>query len=75
MVSLRGGYEAFVILVLLIAFLGGCGKVENQSKPITPVLEEKQLEAAEVIPRAISYTISAVGSLKTPENVIISQKR
>jgi len=71
--------KRFVIIGLLMAFLGGCGSKESgsleTSKPQNAVLEERQVEAIEVIPKSISYTLSAVGSLKTPENVIISTKK
>ncbi len=33
------------------------------------------MEVVEVVPRAISYTLSAVGSLRTPEHVTISPKK
>lgn len=74
--------KGFIIIGVLMSFLflGGCGsresgRAEDISKPSAPILEEKQVEAVEVIPKTISYTISAVGSLKTPENVAISPKK
>ncbi len=33
------------------------------------MIEEKTVEVVEVIPKPISYTVSAVGSLKTIEDV------
>lgn len=74
--------KRFIIIGLAMSFLflGGCGsresgRAEDISKPSAPILEEKQVEAVEVIPKTVSYTISAVGSLKTPENVAISPKK
>jgi PBP1b-binding outer membrane lipoprotein LpoB len=52
--------KCLIILVLLIAFLGGCGSKESgsintPSKSQTQAIEERQVEAVEVIPRQISY--------------------
>jgi len=70
----------FFIFTLLIALLGGCGSKESASveKPSNipvQISEERQVEVVEVVPKAISYTLSAVGSLKTPEYVKISPKK
>jgi membrane fusion protein (multidrug efflux system) len=72
----------FCLLSLLVTLplLWGCGSKESASTetPLAPqksVLGERQVEAVEVIPRSISYTISAVGSLKSPEDVTISPKK
>jgi membrane fusion protein (multidrug efflux system) len=72
-----GDYLMFVLLVLS---LGGCGSnesvsVEAPSKSQPSVLEERQVDVVEVLPRSISYTLTAVGSLKSPENVTISPKK
>ena len=72
--------ERFVILTLLIACLGGCGSkestsLEKPSKAPAQLSEEMPVEVVEVVPRAISFNLSAVGSLKTPEHVTISPKR
>jgi membrane fusion protein (multidrug efflux system) len=37
--------------------------------------DERQVEVVEVVPRTVSYTLTAVGSLKTPEHVTISPKK
>lgn len=76
----RMNMKGFTILVLLIAILGGCGSKESASieKPSTapPQLsEEFPVEVVEVVPKVISFNLSAVGSLKTPEHVTISPKR
>lgn len=68
------------MFLLMILSLGGCGSkesasVETPSKSQPSVLEERQVEVVEVLPRSISYTLTAVGSLKTPENVTISPKK
>jgi len=60
--------------------LWGCGSkesvsVEAPSKSQTVISEERQVETLKVTPRSIIYTVSAVGSLKTSENVIISPKK
>jgi len=60
--------------------LWGCGSkesvsVEAPSKSQTVISEERQVETLKVTARSIIYTLSAVGSLKTPENVIISPKK
>jgi len=66
--------------ISLVMTLWSCGskesgKIENTSKPTASVSEERKVEVVEVIPRPISYTISAVGSLRTPENVTLSPKK
>lgn len=70
----------FLTFTLLIALLGGCGSkesvsVEKPSQSPAQISEEKQVEVVEVVPKPISYTLSAVGSLKTPEHVTISPKK
>jgi membrane fusion protein (multidrug efflux system) len=72
--------KAFVLIMILVAFLGGCESKESASieKPPTataPIAEERPVEVVEIVPRAISYNLSAVGSLKTPEHVTISPKK
>lgn len=69
-----------LVLLLIIVLLGGCGSKESASleKPsLTPTqgTEERQVEVVEVVPQMISYTLSAVGSLKTPEHIVISPKK
>jgi membrane fusion protein (multidrug efflux system) len=69
-----------MLLVLVLLLLGGCsskesGSVEVPLKTQNSLLEERPVEVVEVIPKQVSYTLSAVGSLKTPENVIISPKK
>jgi len=72
--------KGFTILMLLVAFLGGCGSresasVEKPSKAPAQISEERQVEVVEVVSRPIAHTLSAVGSLKTPEHVMISPKK
>jgi membrane fusion protein (multidrug efflux system) len=68
-----------MVFLIISLFLWGCGSKESvsieTSKLPNPVLEERLVEVVEVIPKTLSYTLSAVGSLKTPENVIISTKK
>jgi membrane fusion protein (multidrug efflux system) len=70
----------FTILVLMAAFLWGCGSKEPVSVEVSPkshpsVSEERLVETMKVIPRPLSYNLSAIGSLKSPENVTLSPKR
>ncbi|MDI6765020.1 MAG: biotin/lipoyl-binding protein, partial [Thermodesulfobacteriota bacterium] len=67
-----------MLMVFLLLF--GCGSkesvsIEKPSKAPAQISEERQVEVVEVVPRAISYNLSAVGSLKTPEHVTISPKK
>jgi membrane fusion protein (multidrug efflux system) len=69
-----------MLLILILLLSGGCsskesGSVEVPSKNQDSLLGERPVEVVEVVPRQISYTLSAIGSLKTPENVIISSKK
>jgi membrane fusion protein (multidrug efflux system) len=73
-----GRYCSLALLLALL--LGGCSSQESASVEVSTPLrsmgyEEKQVETIEVLPRPISYTLSAIGSLKTPENVVISPKK
>jgi membrane fusion protein (multidrug efflux system) len=42
---------------------------------VLPEREERKVECVEVSPQPLTYTLSAVGSLNTPENVTISSKK
>lgn len=66
--------------LLMALLLWGCGSKESNpagasSNFPTAAMEERKVEVIEVVPRSISYTVSAVGSLKTLEDVTISPKR
>jgi len=68
------------VVLSLVAILWGCGSkesgsIETPSKSRVPVSEERLVETVTVIPRSISYTLSAVGSLRSPEEVTISPKK
>ncbi|MGB9627651.1 MAG: efflux RND transporter periplasmic adaptor subunit [Thermodesulfobacteriota bacterium] len=68
------------LLLLWIIFIGGCGSKESVStekfsKGSVEISEERQVEIIEVMPGPLSYTLSAVGSLKAPEKVTISPKK
>jgi len=72
--------KRLAILLLLVVFVGRCGSkesvsTEKPSEASAQISEERQVEVMEVVPRTISYTLTAVGSLKTPEHVTISPKR
>ena len=67
-------------LLFIILLLGGCesresASVETSLKTKIPLVEEKNVEVFEVVPGSVSYTVTAIGSLKTPENVILSPKK
>lgn len=73
------GYSWRVVL-WLTAVLLGCGPKDSTptkalSNSSTALSEERKVEVTEVLPRPISYTVSAVGSLKTLEDVTISSKK
>jgi len=75
-----GGVIYYLSGLMVALLLTGCGSkesmsVEAPSKPQTVISEERQVEAMTVTPRSIIYTFSAVGSLKSPENVVISPKK
>jgi len=60
--------------------LWGCGSKDSppskvSSSPSATPSEERKVEVAEVLPRPISYAVSAVGSLKTIEDVTVSPKK
>jgi len=72
-------YSRLAVL-LLCAVLWGCGSkdshpIKASSNPSTAPSEERKVEVTEVQTRPISYTVSAVGSLKTLEDVTISPKK
>ena len=68
------------MILVLAAVLWGCGsKDSDPPKPSSNsskvILEERKVEVTEVVSRSISYAVSAVGSLKTLEDVTISPKK
>ncbi len=71
----------YFCLSLWVAFsLWACGSKGSDplkgtwnSSPAPP--EERKVEITEVVPKPISYTVSAVGSLKSLEDVTISSKK
>ena len=70
----------FLLCLLTVFLLWGCGSKRSDPPAASPnsstgVSEEKRVEVIEVVPRAISYTVSAVGSLKSLEDVTISPKK
>jgi membrane fusion protein (multidrug efflux system) len=73
------GYS-WLAVPLLCAVLWGCGSKDSRpskasSNSSTAPSEEKKVEVTEVLPKPIFYTVSAVGSLKTLEDVTISSKK
>ncbi|MGQ9777881.1 MAG: efflux RND transporter periplasmic adaptor subunit [Thermodesulfobacteriota bacterium] len=73
--------QFFIFLILIFLILPmGCGsreskKIEIQSKIQSQNQEERSVEIYEVVPQNISYPLSAIGSLKSPEIVRISPKK
>jgi membrane fusion protein (multidrug efflux system) len=72
--------DLFLIALVTLWFAGGCGprgtgNTGNAMEVPAPSNEERRIEAVEVFPKSISYTVSAVGSLRTPENITISPKK
>ena len=70
----------WLIGLLMALLLWGCGSKGSDppgasSNPSSSVSDERKVEAIEVVPRTISYTVSAVGSLKSLEDVTISPKK
>jgi len=70
----------WLIGLLMALLLWGCGsKDADPPKPSSNsskvILEERKVEVTEVVSRSISYAVSAVGSLKTLEDVTISPKK
>jgi|GEM_PF-536882 len=71
---------SWIVLLLFAVFLWGCGSKDSPppealSNPQTQMMEEKTVEAIVVAPKPISYTVTAVGSLKTLEDVTLSPKK
>ncbi|OGQ05004.1 MAG: hypothetical protein A2026_05140 [Deltaproteobacteria bacterium RBG_19FT_COMBO_46_12] len=71
---------SWLIVPFCAAFLWGCGSKDSpppnaSSNPQTQVIEEKTVQVVEAVPKPISYTVTAVGSLKTLEDVTLSPKK
>ncbi|MGQ9644913.1 MAG: efflux RND transporter periplasmic adaptor subunit [Thermodesulfobacteriota bacterium] len=67
-------------MLITILSLGGCSSresasVETATRAQTALLEEKRVEVVQIVPTSVSYTLTAVGSLRTPEHVTISPKK
>jgi len=73
--------ERYLFLsLLMILLLWGCSSKESKSLEApsqgqSPNLEERRVEVIEVIPQMVSYQLTAIGSLKSPETVKISPKK
>lgn len=72
--------ESWKSILLVALLLWGCGSSGSHPAKETvhsssSILEEKAVEVVEVHSTPLSYTIEAVGSLKTIEDVILSPKR
>lgn len=72
--------KSYFLCFLFLVALCACGSKE--SDPVKGTLnssptpsEERKVEITEVVPKPISYTVSAVGSLKSLEDVTISSKK
>ena len=72
--------RSYFLCFLLVAALWACGSREpsplkGTSNPSATASEERKVEVTQVVPKPISYTVSAVGSLKSLEDVTISSKK
>jgi membrane fusion protein (multidrug efflux system) len=77
---MRIGQHYWKISLLIVLLLWGCGSkgsnpARSSSNLSIIIPEVKKVEVMEVLPSQISYTISAIGSLKTIEDVTLSAKR
>jgi len=77
---MKSGKRLIWSVLVMMPLLWSCssresGSVEAPLNTQSALVEEKKVEVVEVVPRKVSYTLTAVGSLKTPENVIISPKK
>jgi len=75
-----GKTYSWIVVLLFAAFLWGCGSKDSppseaSSNPQVQMIEEKTVEAIVVTPKPISYTVTAVGTLKTLEDVTLSPKK
>lgn len=75
-----GKTYSWIVVLLFAAFLWGCGSKDSppseaSSNPQVRIIEEKTVEAVVVTPKPISYTVTAVGTLKTLEDVTLSPKK
>lgn len=73
-------YYLLFSLFLVFATFGGCHSKDSlppstSSNPQTEMVEEKTVEVVVANPKPISYTITAVGSLRALEDVTISPKK
>jgi membrane fusion protein (multidrug efflux system) len=78
--SIMNKRYSWLVILLLVVATWGCGSrgfdpPKVTSNPSPSISEERKVEVVEVIPQAIFYKISAVGSLKAPEDVTISPKK
>jgi membrane fusion protein (multidrug efflux system) len=77
---MRSRQHYWQIGLLIALLLWGCGSKESNparasSNPPPAAIGERKVEVIEVVPRSISYTVSAVGSLRALEDVTISPKK
>ena len=77
---MRLRYYWLFSIFLAIAILWGCGSKGSDPPAASPNSssvgsEEKRVEVTEVVPTPIFYTVTALGSLKTLEDITISSKK
>ena len=71
--------SAWLLGIFLMLVLWGCGPKESEKPeaetPKNQASEERNVEVVEVVPTALSYGLTAVGGLRSPEEVTISPKK
>ncbi|MGZ3523834.1 MAG: efflux RND transporter periplasmic adaptor subunit [Thermodesulfobacteriota bacterium] len=72
--------KSYFLCLLLLTTLWACGSGESIPQKVLPhpspnPSEERKVEVTEVVSKPIAYTVSAVGSLKSLEDVTISSKK
>jgi membrane fusion protein (multidrug efflux system) len=70
----------FILGLWIALLLWGCGSKGSDppgaiTNPSFVISDEKRAEVTEVVPTSISYTVTAIGSLKTLEDITISSKK
>ncbi|MCX8118686.1 MAG: efflux RND transporter periplasmic adaptor subunit [Desulfobacterota bacterium] len=72
----RFGARGLLFIGLLLV-LAGCGSkgASKTEGPLAQSVEERWVEVLEVNPRPIVSTLTAIGTLRTPEQVVLSPKK
>lgn len=62
------------VSTLILTSCGSRERARNEGPPVQSI-EERRVEVLEVKPRPVAYTLTAIGSLRSPEQVILSPKK